>query len=47
MFNFFGKSKTTKPDVIMAFAAALIGAWKAYDTLKDYKSEQEEKEIMQ
>lgn len=47
MLNFMGlgKSKTTKADVIMAAAAALIAAWKVTDTYKDYKAEQEQKEL--
>lgn len=48
MFGMFGgKRATTKADVIMACAGALIGVWKAHDTFKQYKSEQEEKEITQ
>lgn len=40
MFKFFGKSKTTKADVIMAIAAGLVGIWKAADTIKEYKADQ-------
>ncbi len=39
-----GKRATTKSDVILAFAGALIGIWKAADTYKEFKSEQEQKE---
>jgi hypothetical protein len=38
----FGKSSTTKFDVIFAVAGALVGVWKAVDTIKDYKADQEE-----
>lgn len=40
----FGKRSTTKADVIMAIAGAIIGVWKAHDTIKDYKEDQSEKE---
>jgi hypothetical protein len=41
-----GKRTTTKADVIMAIAAALVGVWKASDTIKQYKADQEsEKEL--
>jgi uncharacterized membrane protein YuzA (DUF378 family) len=43
----FGKSGTSKADVVMAVAAGIIGVWKAVDTVKDYKNEQEEKENQQ
>lgn len=43
----FGKSKTSKADVVMAAAAALIGCWKAVDTYRDYKVDQEAKELEQ
>lgn len=33
-------SKTTKADCVMAVAAAVIGVWKATDTVKKYRSEQ-------
>ena len=39
----FGKRSTTKADVVMAIGAALVGLWKAYDTVNDYKTEQEDK----
>lgn len=38
--NLLNKTTTSKTDVVMAFAGALVGVWKAFDTLKDYKSEQ-------
>jgi len=44
-FMGLGKSKTTKADVIMAAAGALIAMWKVTDTYKDYKAEQEAKEL--
>ena len=34
-------SKTTKADCVMAVAAAVIGVWKATDTVKKYRSEQD------
>jgi hypothetical protein len=37
-------SKTTKADCVMAVAAAVIGVWKATDTVKKYRSEQERSE---
>lgn len=40
----FGRGTTGKSDVVMAVAAAIIGVWKAADTYKDYKQEQENKE---
>lgn len=40
-----GKSSTSKADVVMAIAGALIGVWKAADTYKDYKEDQEAKEL--
>lgn len=43
--NLFGKRATTKSDVVMSIAMAVIGVWKAYDTSKQYKIEQEVKEI--
>jgi hypothetical protein len=42
MFKSLMNRKTTKADVIMAIAAALVGVWKASDTIKDYKSQNEE-----
>lgn len=38
----FGKTRTTKADVVMAAAGALVGVWKAIDTYRDYKIDQEE-----
>lgn len=38
----FSKGPTSKFDVVMAGAAAIIAVWKAVDTVKDYKSDQEE-----
>lgn len=38
----FGKSSTTKFDVVMAGAAAIIAVWKAIDTVRDYQTEKEE-----
>lgn len=41
-----GNRATSKTDVIMAVAGAIIGVWKAVDTIKEYKSEHEaQKEI--
>lgn len=42
--RFMGKSTTTRADVVMAFAGALIGVWKAADTYKEYKLDQEREE---
>lgn len=39
-----GKRPTSKADVIMAIAGAIIGIWKATDTIKDYKAEKETSE---
>lgn len=43
----FGKRSTTKSDVILAIAGAVIGVWKASDTYREYKKDQENKEITQ
>lgn len=43
MFKMMGKRRTTKADVIMAVAGALIAVWKAHDTIKEFKSDEEEK----
>ena len=43
--NSFAKGPTTKTDIIMACAGALVGVWKAFDTIRDYKSEQEEETV--
>lgn len=40
----FGKGTTSKADVFMACAGALVGVWKAFDTYRDYKVDQENKE---
>jgi hypothetical protein len=40
----FSKQPTSKFDVVMALAAAIIAGWKAVDTVKDYKSDHEENE---
>lgn len=40
--NIFKKSPTSKFDVVMAGAAAIIAVWKAFDTVKDYKADNEE-----
>lgn len=37
-------SKTTKADVTFAVAAAVVGVWKAFDKVKDYKAEQRSEE---
>lgn len=44
---FGGKKVTTKSDVILALAGALIAVWKATDTVKEFKKDHEEKEITQ
>jgi hypothetical protein len=41
MFKSLFSSKTTKADCVMAVAAAVIGVWKATDTVKKYRSEQD------
>jgi len=38
MFKLF-RSRTTKADVIMAIAGAVVACWKAVDTVHDYKTE--------
>jgi hypothetical protein len=45
----FSKRPTTKGDIVLAIGAAVLAAWKAVDTIKDYKEEQsdDEKEIEQ
>lgn len=40
--SLFRKGKTTKFDVVMAGAAAIIAVWKAVDTVKEYREETEE-----
>jgi hypothetical protein len=45
MFKFFGRNEKTKFDVIMAAAAALIAAWKAVDTFKEYQIDNQNKEL--
>lgn len=45
MRKLFASRPTTKFDVIMAIAAAATAVWKASDTIKDYRSAQEEKEL--
>jgi hypothetical protein len=40
----FGTRKTTKSDVILAVAGAIIGVWKAVDTVKEFRADQEEEE---
>lgn len=40
MFKLF-KHKTTKADVIMAIAGAIVAGWKAIDTVHDYKTEKD------
>lgn len=35
-----GKRTTTKSDVILALAGAIIGVWKAVDTVKEFKADQ-------
>jgi hypothetical protein len=41
----FGKSATTKFDVAFALGTAFMGIWKAIDVVKEYKEEQEQKEL--
>ena len=41
----FGKRSTTKADVVMALVAAATALWKAYDTVNDYKVDNQVKEI--
>lgn len=40
-----GKTGTSKTDVLMAVAMAITGVWKAVDTFKEYKADQETKEL--
>lgn len=40
----FKKSGPTKFDLVMTVATAVTAVWKAYDTVKEYKATQEEKE---
>lgn len=42
--KFMGHRPTSKADVVMAIAGAIIGIWKATDTIKDYKAEKEASE---
>ena len=42
---FGGKKTTTKSDVILALAGALIAVWKAHDTVREFKKDEAEKEI--
>ena len=35
-----GKRRTTKADVVMSVAMAIIGVWKASDTIKEFKADQ-------
>jgi|JI10StandDraft_1071094.scaffolds.fasta_scaffold979280_2 hypothetical protein len=44
MFKMFGNRKTTKFDVIMAAAAAVVAVWKAVDTAKDFQQDNQEEE---
>lgn len=41
----FGKTGTSKADLVFALATAIVGVWKAFDTVRDYRAEQLEKEI--
>lgn len=45
----FGNKKTSKTDVVMAVGAAVMAVWKAFDTVKEYRSDKdtENKEITQ
>lgn len=46
MFKRFKSDPTTsKADVILTAAAAIIAVWKAVDTVKDFKAERSAKEI--
>ena len=40
----FQKSAPSKFDLVMTVATAVTAVWKAYDTVKEYKAAQEEKE---
>lgn len=40
--SLFSKSPTSKPDVIFALAGALVGIYKAVDTVKQYKIDHSE-----
>lgn len=44
IFGAGSRRPTSKSDVVMAVAAALIGVWKATDVVKDYRHENEENE---
>lgn len=47
MFKTIFSSETTKANVVLAVAGAVVAVMKAFDTYKDYKSDQEKKEITQ
>ena len=38
----FGKRSTTKSDVVLSVAGAVIAVWKAFDTYKEYQAEKVE-----
>lgn len=44
MFKIFGSSKTTKFDVVMAVAAAVVASWKAVDSVKEYREQQNQED---
>lgn len=44
MFKGLMNRKTSKFDVIMAVATALVGVWKAVDTVKDFQADKAENE---
>jgi len=45
MFKGLFSHKKTKADVIFAIAGAIVGVWKAHDTIQQYRAEQSEKEL--
>lgn len=45
MKKLFGSRKTSKFDVVMTVAAAIVAVWKAVDTVKDFNHEHQEEEL--